>query len=54
MEQVEKCFICGKPDSPGNFGLWLVNTEPRVVHVGCWIAIYDNPKEDEFSAGRTP
>jgi hypothetical protein len=54
MEQVEKCFICGKSDPAGNFGLWVVNTERRTVHVGCWIAIYENAKGDELSACRTP
>jgi hypothetical protein len=46
MEQVEKCFICGKPDSPSNFGLWLVNTERRTVHVACWIATYESARGD--------
>ena len=47
MEQVEKCFICGKPDSPGNFGVWLVNAEQRTVHVACWVATYETAEGDE-------
>jgi len=48
MEQAETCVICGKPDSGGDLGLWLVDSERRTVHVACWIATHERATGDEI------
>jgi hypothetical protein len=50
MEQIETCFICGKPDSVRDLGLWFVNLERRPVHVACWIATYEAATGDDQTA----
>ena len=50
MEHVETCYLCGKPDTPRNLGLWLVNSERRTVHVACWITAREASNGDKKSA----
>jgi hypothetical protein len=50
MEQVERCFLCGQSDSAGNLGLWVVNSEQRTVHLGCWIATHERARGDDDTA----
>lgn len=40
MEQVETCFICGTSDSVRDLGVWFLDSDPRPIHVACWIAAY--------------
>jgi hypothetical protein len=43
MERPETCFICGKPDSARNLGVWFVDSECRTVHVECWVTAHEPP-----------
>ena len=50
MKQVETCFLCGQSDSAGNLGLWVVNSEQRTVHLGCWSATQERARGDDDTA----